>query len=247
MQVLRGVDFELAPGEIVGLLGESGCGKSTLALAILRVLTPGAQVEGSVGFAGANLLRLSNREIRRIRGRRIALVFQESGLALNPVLKVGTQITEILRAHTRSDARERRVQALSLLEQVELKDPSRILDSYPHQLSGGQAQRVLLAQALAASPDLMIADEPTASLDPTTQREVLTLLAKLRRERGLGLLFITHNPALLPDFADRVLVMSEGRIIESGAVPDVFRSPTTAFTKALVDAMERRAASTAHV
>ena len=239
--VLPDVALDLAAGEIVGLLGESGSGKSTLALALLRVLPQDARIAGSVEFEGRDLLRLSEREMRAIRGGRISIIFQEPGLALNPVLRVGTQLTEILRAHTAWDRHRRRDHAHALLAQVELPDVERILASYPHELSGGQAQRVLIAQALACSPALLIADEPTASLDSTVQAEILALLAKLRREHGLGILFITHNPALLLGFADRVLVLDDGRIVEAGAVPAVFRSPNAEFTRALVAAMDRRA------
>ena len=239
-QVLSGIDLDLAQGEIVGLLGESGSGKSTLALALLRVLPQNARIAGVVEFEGRDLLRLSEREMRSIRGSRISIIFQEPGLALNPVLRVGTQLTEVLRAHTAWDRRRRCDHAHALLAQVELTDVERIFASYPHELSGGQAQRVLIAQALACSPALLIADEPTASLDSTVQAEILTLLAKLRRERGLGILFITHNPALLLGFADRVLVLDDGHIVEAGAVPAVFRAPNAEFTRALVTAMDRR-------
>jgi ABC-type glutathione transport system ATPase component len=239
-EVLRGIDFDLAQGEVVGLLGESGCGKSTLALALLRVLPADARTVGSVTLAGTELLGLRERDMRSIRGARISIIFQEPGLALNPVLRIGTQITEILRAHTDWKRSRRDEEARALLAQAELTDVARIFDSYPHELSGGQAQRVLIAQALACAPAFVIADEPTAALDSTVQAEILALLAKLRLQRNLGILFITHNPALLLGFADRVLVMQDGRISETGAVPGIFRAPATEFTQALVAAMERR-------
>src|SRR5438067_2424347 len=239
--VLREISFDLQRGQIVGLLGESGSGKSTLALALLRVLPSDARVSGSIGFDGRDLFTLSEPQMRQVRGAAISIIFQEPGLALNPVLRVGTQITEVLRAHNSWSRRRLRDEAAALLAQVELPDVNRIFNSYPHELSGGEAQRVLIAQALACSPALVIADEPTASLDSTIQAEIIALLAKLRREKNLSLLFITHNPALLVNFADRVIVMCRGQIVEQGAVPAIFRRPSHEFTQALVSSMNARA------
>jgi ABC-type glutathione transport system ATPase component len=240
-RALTGVTFELGRGQVVGLMGESGSGKSTLALSILRVLPESAAIDsGKILFCGTNLLEMSASELQRIRGARIAIIFQEPALALNPVMTVGSHITEVLRAHGMGKRSKRLEQARSLLRQVEIADVDRIIDSYPHQLSGGEAQRVLIAQALACGPEVLIADEPTASLDPPVQAELLQLLTRLRKERGLAVLFITHNPALLLDFADRVLVMDSGRIIEQGPTLEVFRNPKASFTKELVSAMAQR-------
>jgi len=243
-EVLADVSFELAPGEVVGLLGESGCGKSTVALSILRALPPEARINrGSIAFGGHNLFELSASEMRKIRGAKMSIIFQEPALALNPVMRAGMHIIEVLRAHRDSDGKGFRERAKTLLEQVEIAEVDRIFNSYPHQLSGGEAQRVLIAQALACQPMVLIADEPTASLDSTTQAEVLQLLARLRRDYGLTLLFITHNPALLLNFADRVMVMNAGRIFEHGATTEVFRNPVDSFTKALIFAMAKRSAA----
>lgn len=239
-EVLKGIDFDLFPGEVVGLLGESGSGKSTLALSLLRVLPAGARVGGSIRFDGRDLLQLSEREMREVRGARLSIVFQEPGLALNPVMQVGTQIIEVLRAHHNWKPQRLRDEANALLAQVEFDDVHRIFRSYPHELSGGQAQRVLIAQALACRPAMLIADEPTASLDSTIQAEILALLEKLRRENNMALLFITHNPALLVNFAQRVMVMHNGEIVEQGATATVFSRPGDAFTKSLLSAMNQR-------
>ncbi|HWX55508.1 MAG TPA: ABC transporter ATP-binding protein [Verrucomicrobiae bacterium] len=238
--VLKGVNFDLFPGEVTGLLGESGSGKSTLALTMLRTLPAGARVRGSITFEGRDLLRLGEREMRQVRGARMAIVFQDPGLALNPVMPVGIQIIEVLRAHHKWKPQRLRDETKSLLDQVGLDDISRIFKSYPHELSGGQAQRVLIAQALACRPAMLIADEPTASLDSTIQAEILALLEKLRREYNMAMLFITHNPALLLTIAQRVMVMHEGEIVEQGATAAVFSQPGDAFTKSLVSAMEQR-------
>jgi ABC-type glutathione transport system ATPase component len=238
--VLKGVNFDLFPGEVTGLLGESGSGKSTLALTMLRTLPAGARVRGSITFEGRDLLQLGEREMREVRGARMAIVFQEPGLALNPVMQVGTQIIEVLRAHHKWKPQRLRDETKSLLDQVGLDDVGRIVKSYPHELSGGQAQRVLIAQALACRPAMLIADEPTASLDSTIQAEILALLEKLRREYNMAMLFITHNPALLLTFAQRVMVMHDGEIVEQGATAVVFSQPGDAFTKSLVSAMEQR-------
>src|SRR5438477_10456459 len=239
--VLREISFDLKRGEIVGLLGESGSGKSTLPLAILRVLPREARLAGAVAFDGRDLFALSERQMRRLRGAAISIIFQEPGLALNPVLRVGTQITEVLRAHNSWSRRRLRDEAAALFAQVELPDVNRVFNSYPHELSGGEAQRVLIAQGLACGPALVIADEPTASLDSIIQAEILALLAKFGREKNLGFLFITHNPALLLNFADRVIVIHRGQIVEQGPVPGIFRRPANEFTQALVSSMNARA------
>src|SRR5438067_5937077 len=239
--VLREISFDLQRGEIVGLLGESGSGKSTLALALLRVLSGDARISGSIGFDGRDLFTLSEPQMRQVRGAAVSIIFQEPGLALNPVLRVGTQITEVLRTHNSWNRRRLRDEAAALLALVELPDVNRIFNSYPHELSGGEAQRVLIAQALACGPALVIADEPTASLDSTIQAEVIALLAKLRREKGLSLLFITQNPALLLDFADRVVVLRRVKVVEQSPVPGIFRRPSHEFTQALVSSMNARA------
>ncbi|HJX84084.1 MAG TPA: ABC transporter ATP-binding protein [Candidatus Angelobacter sp.] len=239
-EVLKGINFDVFPGEVTGLLGESGSGKSTLALCLLRILPAGARLRGSIRFDGRELLQLSEREMRKVRSTGISIVFQEPGLALNPVMQVGTQIMEVLRAHHQWKRQRLRDEAMSLLVQVDFEDIHRIFKSYPHELSGGQAQRVLIAQALACRPALLIADEPTASLDSTIQAEILALLERLRRENNMALLFITHNPALLLNFAQRVMVMHDGEIVEQGATTAVFSRPGDAFTKSLLSAMNQR-------
>ena len=239
-EVLKGINFDMLPGEVTGLLGESGSGKSTLALSLLRVLPAGARVRGSIRFDGRDLLQLSEREMREVRGARMSIVFQEPGLTLNPVIQVGTQIIEVLRAHHHWKPQRLRDEARAVLVQVEFDDVHRIFKAYPHELSGGQAQRVLIAQALACRPAMLIADEPTASLDSTIQAEILALLEKLRRENNMALLFITHNPALLVNFAQRVMVMHDGEIVEQGATAAVFSRPGDAFTKSLLSAMNQR-------
>ena len=244
-EVLRGINFDVLPGEVTGLLGESGSGKSTLALAMLRVLPADARVRGSIRFDGRDLLQLSERKMREVRSARLSIVFQEPGLALNPVMQVGTQIIEVLRAHHDWKRQHLRDAAMALLVQVDFDDIHRIFKAYPHELSGGQAQRVLIAQALACRPAMLIADEPTASLDSIIQAEILALLEKLRLEHKMALLFITHNPALLLNFAERVMVMHAGEIVEQGATAAVFRHPTDPFTKSLLLSMSQRAPATA--
>jgi oligopeptide/dipeptide ABC transporter ATP-binding protein len=232
---VEGVSFEIAAGEVVGLLGESGCGKTSTALSLLRLLPPaGRIVGGSIRFRGIELLSLEERQLEKIRGNQVSVIFQEPSLALNPVMRVGEQISEVLRAHRPGDRRRYREEARAMLYQVRLADADRIYDAYPHQLSGGQRQRVVIAQALVCQPALVIADEPTAALDTTVQAEILALLGELKRQLKIAFLLISHNPAVLATLADRLLVMYAGRIVEAGGLRDVFRQPLHPYTAALL-------------
>jgi oligopeptide/dipeptide ABC transporter ATP-binding protein len=232
---LAGVSFSVEAGEILGVLGESGSGKSSLAVSLLCLLPPNGRIlTGSVLFEGKDVFLADQDELTRIRGRRISLIFQEPGLTLHPAMRVGDQVGEVVRAHESLSARQRKSKVGAILEVVFPSDASRISSCYPHELSGGQRQRVLLAQAIVCGPSVLIADEPTASLDPSTQMEILELLARLRRELGLTLALITHNPALLAGFADRILVLYAGAVAEWGPAEDVLFRPLHPYTAALL-------------
>jgi len=236
---LRQVDLDIAPGEIVGILGESGSGKSTLALSILGLLPAKTSVEGSIFFEDEDLLQAAESGWAAIRGAKIAMIFQEPGLALSPVMRVGSQIAEVIRVHRRWNKKQRKQEVNTILRKTGLSDVDRIYRAYPHQLSGGELHRVAIAQALVCRPDLVIADEPTRSLDVTVQAEVQNALRDINRELGSALIFITHNPALLAGFADRVLVMYAGRIVEEGPVARVYRQPLHPYTKGLLQLVPR--------
>jgi len=231
---LTGISFGLMPGEIMGVLGESGSGKSTLAGSLVRLLPPNGNItRGAVYFEGKDLLRAKPGELQQIRGARISLIFQEPSLALHPTMRAGEQVRQVLAAHGspgRSALNDRIRQVFAL---VFPEDVDRISRSYPHQLSGGQRQRVLIAQAIACGPSVVIADEPTASLDSATQMEILGVFRTLRERLGLAMIFITHNPALLSGFADRVLVLYGGQVAECGPAEAVLSSPRHPYTKAL--------------
>ena len=232
---LEGVTFDIQYGETVGVLGESGSGKSTLAAALLGLLPGNARPPaGVVLFEGQNLLEAKPADLRKVRGSRIGLVFQEASLALHPTIRVGEQVRDVIAAQQNLSRIELRDKALLTLRQVFSEDVARIAESYPHQLSGGQRSRVLIAQAIACQPALLIADEPTASLDPQTQYEIVSLLRSLRSRFQMAQLFITHNPALLPGLADRVLVLYAGRIAELGSTPEVLTFPRHPYTSALL-------------
>ncbi len=234
-QVLRGVSFEISGGESVGILGESGCGKSTMALSVISLLPSSARVTGgSIVFRGRELLNLPERAMQQIRGAEISVVFQDPSSALNPVLRVGTQIADVIFAHRGWPRRRCRATAKALLPEVGFPDTGRIYEAFPHQLSGGQQQRVVIAQALACRPALLIADEPTSSLDSTLQAEILALLRRLRRELGISLLFISHNPAVLAEVTDRILVIYAGEIVEKGTTQRVLTAPLHPYTQALL-------------
>jgi len=236
---LRGVGFELARGETLGLIGESGCGKSMTAMAVMGLLPTGAQVSGSIRLNGQELVGLGDDAMCRIRGNRIGMVFQEPMTALNPLHTIGAQIAEPLRLHkglTRSAAR---AEALRLLERVQLPNAAQRLDAYPHQLSGGQRQRVTIAIALACGPDLLIADEPTTALDVTIQAEILALINELVRESGMALLMISHDLGVMAQLVSRLLVMYGGTVVESGPTAEVFAHLAHPYTRGLFAARPR--------
>jgi ABC-type dipeptide/oligopeptide/nickel transport system ATPase component len=232
------VSFQLAAGETLGLVGESGSGKSVTAFSILRLVqSPGRIVSGRVMFEGRDLLALPEPDMRRVRGARISLIFQEPMTALNPVMRVGDQIAEALTVHGLADASEARARAIELLDAVRITEPARRVRDYPHQLSGGMRQRVMIAIALACRPPLIIADEPTTALDVTIQAQVLELLRELKERFHLALLLITHDFGVIAEMADRVAVMYKGRIVESGPVRQILREPAHTYTRALLAAV----------
>jgi oligopeptide/dipeptide ABC transporter ATP-binding protein len=232
---VNGVGFNLAAGEAIGILGESGCGKSTLALALPGLLPSNAYIQrGSILFRGVDLRTLTERQLQKIRGAGISLVHQEPALALNPVLRVGHQVAEVLRAHKSISSRQARDEARGLLAQVGLAAESRIDEAYPHQLSGGQRQRVVIAQAIACQPALLIADEPTTALDMAVQVEILALLRNLQQKLNLAMILISHDPALLTHLVHRILVMYAGRVVEAGPTQDLLQKPFHPYTQGLL-------------
>jgi peptide/nickel transport system ATP-binding protein len=234
--VVDDVSFRVGDGERFGLIGESGSGKSLTALALLGLLPEGARVSGSIRLGDTEIVGLSERELARIRGRRLGIVFQEPRTALNPIRTVGRQIMTPLRRHTDASKRDARRRAIELATLVRLPEPDRIVDRYPHQLSGGQRQRVAIAIALAADPDVLIADEPTTALDVTIQAEILDLFARIQRERGMSLLFITHDLAVLQRTVDRAAVLAEGRVVEEASIETLLHDPASPVTRALLEA-----------
>ena len=239
VDALRGVSFSLERGGTLGLIGESGCGKSMTALALMGLLPEGASVSGSIRLEGRELTTLDEDALCRLRGDRIAMVFQEPMTALNPLHRIGDQIAEPLRLHRGLGAAAARAEALRLLERVQLPQARERLDSHPHQLSGGQRQRVVIAIALACGPDLLIADEPTTALDTTVQREVLDLLDELRVDSGMALLLISHNLDLMAAHVERLAVMYGGSIVESGPTRQVFERLAHPYTRGLFAARPR--------
>lgn len=242
-RAVDGVSFDVAPHEVVGLMGESGCGKSSTALALLGLLPKGAKVEGSIVLCGQELLGLKERELQEIRGSKISLVFQEPGIALSPVMRVGDQIAEVIHAHRQLNWKQCRAEAEAILARVGLGQTKRIFMAYPHQLSGGQKQRVVLAQALCCEPALLVADEPTVSLDARSQADFLALLRNLKAELNISILLISHSPELQASLADQLMIMKEGRIIEQGSFEAVYENPAHDYTRLMLRRSERTAAS----
>ncbi|OHB34129.1 MAG: dipeptide/oligopeptide/nickel ABC transporter ATP-binding protein, partial [Desulfuromonadaceae bacterium GWC2_58_13] len=240
VKAVRGLDFTIDAGETLALVGESGCGKSMTALSLLRLVPePGRIVEGQIFFAGNDLLHVPNEEMRRIRGNQIAMIFQEPMTSLNPVMRIGEQIAEVVRLHkglSRSQALE---SAADLLHQVGIPSPGERLRDYPHQLSGGMRQRVVIAIALACDPRLLIADEPTTALDVTIQAQIMDLLRRLKGERNMATLLITHDLGVVAENADRVAIMYQGLIMEYAAVGELFAHPHHPYTSGLLACIPR--------
>ena len=240
VNAVNGLDLTLNHGETMCLIGESGAGKSMTALAILQLLPyPGKLVRGDIFFEGQSLRTMKENDLRKIRGSEIALVSQDAKASLNPIISVGTQMDEMLLAHTKMDKLEAREYSIELLYKMEIPEPKRIIDYYPFQLSGGMAQRVMLAMALSLRPKLLIADEPTSGLDVTLQAEMLLRLRKLKDEFGASILLITHDFGVVAQMADQVKVMYAGSIVESGTVEEIFKRPRHPYTWGLFQALPR--------
>ena len=238
-RIIDRISLQVASGETLCVVGESGSGKSVTSLTVMGLLQKGSltPTAGSVKLVGEELLTASESRLRQLRATRMAMIFQEPMTALNPVVPVGRQIDEVLRAHTNLDARARRKRILDMMEQVRLPQVERIFASYPHRLSGGQRQRIMIAMALVLEPKLLIADEPTTALDVTTQKQILTLIRDLQRDHGTAVLFITHDMGVVAEIADRVAVMRQGRLVETGALDTILRTPSMDYTRNLLAAV----------
>ncbi|WP_402469842.1 ABC transporter ATP-binding protein [Isoptericola aurantiacus] len=250
VRAVDGVSLDVAPGEVLAIVGESGSGKTVTAKTILGLLPETATASGAVVLAGrdggsTDVAHVSGARLREVRGRDVAMVFQEPSTALNPVYTVGWQITEGLRAHGRVSAKEARRRAVEVLGTVGIPDPEQRVDHYPHQFSGGQKQRIVIAMALVLGPDLIVADEPTTALDVTVQAEILELLRRLRDDTGTAIVLITHNMGVVADLADRVAVMYQGKVVEEAPVADLFAAPQADYTRALLGAVPRLGGGTA--
>ena len=240
-EVVRGISFSVQDGEIVGIVGESGSGKTMTALTIAGLFKEHAVLDaGTIRLDGTDLLKLTEREMRQVQGNRIGMIFQEPMTALNPTMKIGRQVEEVLRLHTDLDSRARKAAVIRALEEVELDEAEKLLFKYPHELSGGMRQRVMIAAAMICRPSLLIADEPTTALDAATQESILKLLKKLNDKYGISILFISHNLRVVKELCTRVFVMKDGEILEEGETEVVFQNPKTEYTKALIAAIPAR-------
>jgi len=235
VKAVDGVDFHVNPGEVLGLVGESGCGKSVTSLSIMRLIgVPGKIVEGEILFEGKDLVKASEQEMMKVRGNRISMIFQQPQSALNPVFRAGDQISEVLNIHQNLKTKEGKKRAIEMLKLVGIPEPERRAQSYPHELSGGMAQRVMIGMALACQPDLLIADEPTTALDVTIQAQILDLMRDLRTKMGSAVILITHDLGVIAEMADRVAVMYAGEIVEESPVASLFDNPHHPYTIGLI-------------
>ena len=240
IHAVNGVDFDLAPGEVLGVIGESGSGKSVTLRALLRILPPKrTKIGGTVRVDGRDALALSGRELEDYRGGVVSMIFQEPMLAFDPVFSIGDQIAESVQRHRGVDRAAGRARALEMLERVQIPNAKRRLDAYPHEMSGGMRQRAMIALALACSPKLLLADEPTTALDATVQIQILLLLRELQRELGMSVIFVTHDVGVACEVADRVAVMYAGRMVESGSVSEVMQHPQHPYTSGLLSSIVR--------
>ena len=240
-EAVKNISFTMNKGEILGLVGESGSGKTMTALTIAGLLKTDAVLdEGEIIFEGNNLLKFTEKEMRKIQGKDISMIFQEPMTALNPTMRIGKQIEEALVLHTNLSRTERKEKVLKALEDVEMKHPDEVYRKYPYELSGGMRQRVLIAAAIICRPKLLIADEPTTALDVTTQESILKLLKKLNKKYNMGILFISHNLKVINEICNRVIVMKDGNMVEEGQVEEVFHFPKEEYTKELIAAIPTR-------
>ena len=239
IRAVESVSFEIFPGEILGLVGESGCGKSVTGLSLLKLIPipPGRIVSGDILFDGRNLLNLEEKEMEKVRGNDISMIFQEPMTSLNPVFTIGDQIVEAILLHQGLDKTEARRRAIEMLARVKIPSPEKLIDSYPHQLSGGMRQRAMIAMALSCQPKLLIADEPTTALDVTIQAEVLQLLKEIQQEMGMSVMLITHDLGVISEIADRVAVMYAGRVFEYGPLEAVFGKMRNPYTHGLMNSI----------
>lgn len=240
LRAVRGVSLDIRPGEFFGIVGETGCGKSVSMLAVMRLLPPYAEIHARrITLKELDLLGVSEAEMRTVRGQQIGMIFQDPSASLNPLFTVGEQVKSVITAHLSLSQREARQRAIQLLNDVRLPDPASIYKSYPHQLSGGMQQRVMIAIALAAGPSLLIADEPTTALDVTIQAQILDLLLTLREEKGITIILITHNLGVVAEVCDRVVVFYAGQVVEQASVHDLFHRPLHPYTHALMAAVPK--------
>ncbi len=238
VKAVDGVSFGVEPGEVLGIVGESGCGKSVTSLSVMGLIRPPGKIEsGKVLFDGTDLLQVSDRQLEDIRGDRISMIFQQPQSSLNPVYRVGNQIAEVYDIHKKLKKRLGKQRAVEMLERVGIPDPDRRSSSYPHEMSGGMAQRVMIAMALALEPELLIADEPTTALDVTIQAQILDLMRDLQRDSGTAVILITHDLGVVAEMADRVAVMYAGEIVEESEVNELFESPKHPYTQGLINSM----------
>ena len=238
VRAVEGVDFHIEGGEILGIVGESGCGKSVTALSIMRLIRPPGKIaEGDIKFHGQSLLSYSEEDMRKVRGDRISMIFQQPQSSLNPVFTVGDQLAEAFEIHTAAEKKERWEKAVELLQMVGIPDSKSKANAYPHEMSGGQAQRVMIAMALALKPEILIADEPTTALDVTIQAQILELILELRNQMGTAVILITHDLGVVAETADRVAVMYAGQIVEEAYVAELFNQPRHPYTQGLIDSI----------